>query len=431
MMGGLQSNFIKVFKIDAKQYNILFSAYTWPDFLLSIVGAIIIDRFIGKRIGLMVIATSLVVGIMIFITGLYNNSYITLVIGRFTLGLGIGSGMNVQNALVSVWFKDKLTFPMAVTFSTSRMGAALGLIVPPYIYGYVSSDIVPSSSNSEQLTLAFLVGLLLLIGAFIASLIVALLDYKGRFARPVLAAKKLSVSDLKDFSPKFWIAGIACNIFYGLFFTFVANGQLFLISKFRFSDKMANIANFLVFASPVLVTPFMGMLIQSIGFNVYWGIAGTVLALVSHALFNIIQDDYAFLPYLLAVVLALSYSFFGISIFPLPSLIVREHQLTTAYSFFGLLYCVIFSGISVSSGAVIDDGGYMWFEIYSFLLLWVVLALLIFLCVIDVFSKGKKVNRHGTGPPCRGNDPETWTLINKAEVPPLFAEISNEFVFVK
>ena len=77
MMGGLQNNFIKVFKIDAKQYNILFSAYTWPDILLSIVGAIIIDRFIGKRIGLMVIATSLVVGIMIFITGLYNNIVIS------------------------------------------------------------------------------------------------------------------------------------------------------------------------------------------------------------------------------------------------------------------------------------------------------------------------------------------------------------------
>ena len=79
MIGGLQSNLIKVFKIDAKQYNILFSAYTWPDLLLSIVGALIIDRFIGKRIGLMVAVTNLVVGIMIFITGLYNNSYIKLV----------------------------------------------------------------------------------------------------------------------------------------------------------------------------------------------------------------------------------------------------------------------------------------------------------------------------------------------------------------
>ena len=83
--------------------------------------------------------------------------------------------MNVQNALLSVWFKDKITFAMAVMFSSCRMGAALGLIVPHYVYDYISSDIVPSLSNSEHLTLAFLVGLLLLIGVFIASLIIALL----------------------------------------------------------------------------------------------------------------------------------------------------------------------------------------------------------------------------------------------------------------
>ena len=278
MVGGLQNKFIKIFMIDDKLYNIMFSAYTWPDFLLSVAGAVIIDRYIGKRIGLMIAVTNLVIGLLVFTTGIFQNNYITLVIGRFIMGLGIGSSMSIENALLSVWFNTKTTFAMAVMFSCGRFGAALGLVIPHIVYCFVAKDVIPnSSSNSDQLTIAFMVGLLLLLGVLVCSLLVVLLDFKGRSVRPIVAVKKLSVADLKDFSPKFWIAGILCNVYYSLFFVFVANGQLFLISKFGFSARMANITNFLIFASPILVTPLMGMLIQAIGYNVYWGIVGTVL----------------------------------------------------------------------------------------------------------------------------------------------------------
>ena len=94
--------------------------------------------------------------------------------------------------------------------------------------------------------------------------------------------------------------------------------------------------------------------------------------MLSHFLFNIVKEQMIF-PFLIAVLFSIAYSFYGTAIYVVPSFIVQEHQLTTAYGIYNTLYCLIFTGISVGCGTIVDYAGYMWAEIYFFLLIYATL----------------------------------------------------------
>ena len=48
---GIQSTTIKVMKLDNTKYNMLFSAYTWPDIVMSILGTVMVGKYLGMRRG--------------------------------------------------------------------------------------------------------------------------------------------------------------------------------------------------------------------------------------------------------------------------------------------------------------------------------------------------------------------------------------------
>ena len=394
---GLQEGIIKMLKINSKQYNLFFSAYTWPCLILSTIGSILMDRYIGRRIGMMISSFIIMFGTAVIATGGFMNSFDILVAGRFVLGFGSTCLSNVQNAFVAVWFKENITFAMGLVFASCRLGAAMGLVTPKLLYNYINDADLPTFSSTQfKMGFTFLSGLLLALGILISTIVFVLLDIRGvnHSARPLFVTHKFSIKDLKDFSAKFWLSSISSNIFYCVFFIYVANGQIFLMGRFGFDAQQANTANLLVFASPIILTPIFGYVIQNVGWNVYWGLFGTLLGTLSHLLFNV-TGDCIVVPFLLAILFAFSYSFFGISIIPLPALIVQDHQLTTAYSLFNMLYSVMYTGISVVTGTIIDRVGYMWLEVYFCLVMSVASLLLIILAVVDHFSDNTKVNKHG------------------------------------
>ena len=398
MPSGLQGTIVKVFKLTARKYNLLFTAYTWPDVFLSLVGAILIDRVIGLRTGFFVVTVTAILGKAIFTLGAFMDSFYVLVVGRFIMGCGIGSLMSCLNVFLYLWFKNKeVVFAMSVVLCTCRLGASLGLVLPQMLYENISLNQL-SSANQFKLGLTFLVGFIFLLSSIIVSIAIILLDIRGaaKLNREPFKRRQFDSKDLKDFSLKFWLVIIAFAMFYGVLFVFVANGQLFFMSKFGFDTKHANIADFLVFAAPILVNPVIGFLVDKIGFNVIWGLTGTILCMLSHFLFNIVNAEQMILPFLIAVLFSIGYSFYGTSIYVMPSFIVQEHQITTAYGIYNTLYCLMFTCISFGCGTIVDYAGYMWAEIYFFLLTYAIFMLLIVVATMDRFTSQKKVNKAGS-----------------------------------
>ena len=48
--------------MDNTQYNLLYSLYSWPNVILSLIGGVLIDRWIGVRIGTVLFSVLVTLG---------------------------------------------------------------------------------------------------------------------------------------------------------------------------------------------------------------------------------------------------------------------------------------------------------------------------------------------------------------------------------
>lgn len=88
--------------MDNTQYNLLYSLYSWPNVILSLIGGVLIDRWIGVRIGTVLFSVLVTLGQvyllhvcleifllffqLVFALGGIFDSFVVMLIGRFIFG---------------------------------------------------------------------------------------------------------------------------------------------------------------------------------------------------------------------------------------------------------------------------------------------------------------------------------------------------------
>ena len=392
-LGGIENTIIQIMKIDATQYNLLFSAFTWPNIILCLIGGIVIDRFLGLSRGFILLTLLSLLGEIIFVVGAFVDNFLIMLTGRFILGSGVELVIVVIHAYQAIWFLGKeISFAMSLAMCASRLSGAIGLIVPQVIYD--SFHFI--SNPNYRLGASLMVGVLAMILSLICCVMIILLDKRGAklLEREQLQIKKITLRDIKDFSISFWLIAIAITIYYPVVFSFTGIGQLFIINKYRLSIIEASVANSLVFGAVICLTPLIGILVDIFGYNLAWAQFGAVTGIVCHLMYATSTGE-SYIPYLIGILYSVSYSFFGIAIYPVPALIVQEHQLVTAYSLSKSSYNLAYTVISIISGVIIDYAGYFFMHIYYLLLLYIVFIVLIILWVMEVMSKESKINVSG------------------------------------
>ena len=166
---GLQKTLLNVIDIDAKQYNLLFSISTWPDVVLSVFGGLLVDRVIGIRVGVLLVAAIGVVGEAIFTIGGFFNSYAVILVGRVVFGCGIGFFKNILFVFMALWFKGKeINLVSSLSTCAVRAGASLGILVPQIFYDHL--NFIPS--KSFRLGVTFSLGLLAMLIAAISAIVI-------------------------------------------------------------------------------------------------------------------------------------------------------------------------------------------------------------------------------------------------------------------
>lgn len=161
--------------------------------------------------------------------------------------------------------------------------------------------------------------------------------------------EQISLRDVKDFPLRLWIIFIVCVAYYVTVFPFIGLAVLFLMEKYGYESKQANIINSLVGFSSLqwlvcvyctvalqvyiisaVASPFLGVLVDRTGLNLVWLNLGILLTLGAHAMLAFLSTA-QWLPYLAMVVMGVAYSLLACALWPLVSFIVPEHQLGTAY----------------------------------------------------------------------------------------------------
>ena len=61
----------QVMNVDFSRYNLMYSLYSWPNVILSLIGGVLIDRYLGVRIGTVVFSLFVTFG-QVRIFAVYN-----------------------------------------------------------------------------------------------------------------------------------------------------------------------------------------------------------------------------------------------------------------------------------------------------------------------------------------------------------------------
>ena len=392
---GLQSTIIEVLEVDNTNYDMIFSAFAWPDVLMAILGTIMVDKFIGMRKGLVLFCVIVLAGQTTVSIGAYINSFDVMLIGRLLLGSGTGTVVSLISAFLILWFEGKeITFIFSMSRCFHRLAAALALFTPQFTYDGLNNLIAsPYYRHCATQMLCTLMCLL----AVIFSVIVALLDRRGAniIGRRSLPKKNVSVKGALNFSLVFWSVILICSIYYGIIVSFTANASLFFVNKFGFSIKAASLANSLSYLVVIFVTPFVAIVIDIIGYNLVWGLSGVSFAIMTLVLYVFGRNMDSFIPFLGAVTFSLSLNLFSSSMWVVPGYVAPKHQLTTAYGMMMAFYALSIAVLDVSAGVTIDIAGYLILCIFFLVLLIFVITSGTLLSLWEVISGKRLINASG------------------------------------
>ncbi|XP_055925574.1 major facilitator superfamily domain-containing protein 1-like [Argiope bruennichi] len=306
-----------------KEYNLLYAVYSWTNAFVVIGAGFLIDKY-GNQVGALFFSSLCVIGSCVFALGTHyrGTAYMIplMLVGRLVFGAGNGSLTIVQNRITSFWFAGKeLAMAFGITLAFSRLGSVLNFIF------------------TGQLTDAVGIKYTLWIGAglcglgFISALIVGLLDVHGFKKLGMLDAintqsKLVRISDVKHFSLSYWLLILSIMFFYNGVFPFVADASKFISVKYHYDDNVSAYMAGAVYDVSLLLSPFLGGLIDIFGKR---GILCIVCSVLTLPVFGLLAFSQAH-PLISTTWLGIAYSVAAASMWPSIPLVVSQSTIGTA-----------------------------------------------------------------------------------------------------
>ena len=355
--GGLEVTIIKVMNIDTTKYSLLLFAFSSPNVLFCLIGGIIVDRVLGHRLSLILVVAMTGLGQFLMALGAFIGHFWLMVVGRMFIGVGNEMTDVVCIALASK--KQNVTFRMSLYYTAAKLGASSSLAVPQYIYEQLRFI----KSPHFRLGSTLLVGVMLMIMAFVLSILLFFLDMKEDkvIKRERQRMSMIRWDDIKNFPISFWICVVEVSIFCGGVIVFTAIGQDFYTKKYSLAPFESGMANSLVFLATILIAPIIGYLINRFGRQSLYSIVGMLAALSAH-LTILLSSNSFYIPYLASSVYSVSYTLTMPSLYTIPCLIIQPNKMATAYGFVHSGYNLYVSVMSVIAGLLIDKLGYFLLE---------------------------------------------------------------------
>ena len=372
--GGLEDAIIKVMKVDTTQYSLLLFMYSWPNVIFCLIGGVMVDRVLGQRLSLILVATLTTLGQFLMALGAFLGHFWLMLVGRILIGIG-----TEINDVINVSFASKrrnVTLRLSIYYTADRLGGSSALALPQYIYESLSF----LSNPHYRLGTTLLVGVVLMIVAMAFTLIIAFMDIREDriFQRERTKMSMIRCSHLKSFSFPFWLSLAMIAIYIPAVFTYATVGQVFYIQKFDLSPVASGIADSMLFGSTLVISPLVGFLISVVGYHSSWAILGVLTALAAH-LTLLISGQQSFIPYVAGVIYSTSYSIAIPSLYTIPCIFIEPSQTSTAYGFVHCAYNLMMSLLSVVTGLLVDYAGYFMLQLMFSLLLYINLMISIYL----------------------------------------------------
>ncbi|GAV09016.1 hypothetical protein RvY_18622 [Ramazzottius varieornatus] len=357
----LESEIKNDMDVSTGQYMLLYSLYSWPNVVVCFFGGFFIDRIIGVRWGAILFGGLLLIGHYIFALGAFVNRFWVMQMGRFIFGLG-GENLAVAvNAYAVNWFKGSaLNLVMGLSLSVSRVGSVLNMNTMKPLY----NQLAKTYSGYTCLGLTLFIGGTTLILSQFCTFQLAWLDKRAkRILKPatvVAAGEKISFRDIKDFPWSLYLICAICVGYYTAIFPFISLGLVFYESKYGLSPQRAMLLNSLVYTISAVGSPILGFLIDRTGRNIIWTISAISITIVAHGILGFTFVN----PFVAVSMMGVAYSMLASSLWPMVALVVKEHQLGTAYGIMQAVQNLGLAVFAIVAGTIVDKAGYLVLEVF-------------------------------------------------------------------
>lgn len=380
----LQDNFTKDLNITTTKFVLFYSLYSWPNVVLCFIGGFLIDRVFGIRLGTNIYMFITLLGQIIFASGVMTDVLWMMMLGRFIFGIGGESLAVAQNNYAVLWFKGKeLNMVFGLQLSFARVGSSVNFWVMESVYEAVGE--YWSGYECLGITL-FIAGGTCILSMFCA-MILGCLDKRAEriLHRNINQEGELvQFSNIKDFPVTFWLITIICVSYYVAIFPFIALGKNFFMERFKLDPNTANSVNSIVYLISAVASPLLGLMVDKTGKNILYVLFSIVFTILAHLIlaFTLLN------PFIGMVIMGLAYSMLASGLWPLVSLLIPDYQLGTAYGICQAIQNLGLAVISILTGIIVDEGGYVMVEIFFIGSLSVCLLTTIIVWIVDNAKAG-------------------------------------------
>ncbi|KAG5320707.1 MFSD1 protein, partial [Pseudoatta argentina] len=386
--GALQDNFKTDLQMSTSTFVLLYSIYSWPNVILCFIGGFLLDSVFGIRLGTVIYMALTLIGQIIFASGAMVDAFWVMMLGRFVFGIGAESLAVAQNSYAVLWFKGKeLNMVFGLQLSFARVGSTVNFLVMEPVYNYVSQYYTGPQCIGVVLFLASITCVMSMICA-------CALGFMDKRAERLLRRGEgqepqvVSLKDVKDFKPIFWLIALICIAYYVAIFPFIALGKVFFERKYEYEPSAANTVNSLVYSISAIASPLLGYLVDRTGKNVSWVFISICVTIIAHGLLAFTYLS----PYVCMVLMGLAYSMLASSLWPLIALVTPEHQLGTAYGIAQSVQNLGLAVVSIVAGIIVDKGGYLMLEMFFLGWLWISLITAGAIWMSDMATSGGYLN---------------------------------------
>ncbi|KAI9297440.1 MFS general substrate transporter [Neoconidiobolus thromboides FSU 785] len=259
-LGSLKADLKKNMQITNHEYGVLQSSVALVNTILPVIGGLSIDKF-GTSKG-SILATSFITLGTIMVAISTNISYFPMmIIGRLVYGLGSGTIVIIQGAIITHWFKDShLSSIMGMKMISSRVASFLAM-----------ASVIPIAQKTGFYGNGFWLAAILCILSLLFNIFFVILSNKQKEElsneelEDLKKKKKFEYKDIFQLPKLFWLFGLISFTLAACSNTFLHFNTELLMLRFELPDSKAGYIASLSQLFPLILPPLTGAFIDRFG----------------------------------------------------------------------------------------------------------------------------------------------------------------------
>ncbi|CAD8168092.1 unnamed protein product [Paramecium octaurelia] len=369
----LQSQIMEEVHISLTEFNYLYSFFSFPNILLTLIGGYLIDR-IGSRKSIIIFASLVTVSQTIIAFGGKYQSFHLMLFGRVFFGVASENLIISQNVIITAWFKGhQLSTASGCIVTLPEIAAALNSYFSPMIYDYTGSITYPLFTSVFVCIFSLLCAILLLFFDKSRDSILQqeqlekssisgndeshdTLNDSQQITQNTLHSERARLQEIREFPALYWYLTAICSLCLGIYISFMDDVSDYYQKKFQFKPVEAGKFITIPYIFSALLCPFIGYYIDKVGHRRFFLMITSFLFIIAQILFGSVHvaSNEKWIAAIPLIIQGLAFTCYSCVMIPCVQYIVDQKYMGTAFGILGMFESIALCFFPIIAGKIVE-----------------------------------------------------------------------------